>query len=744
MFWLLVVFILQHHLFECYGYNDSINCSDYYNATTICRINCDIDFDCNNHKIYCPNYGKCIITTPYNSFGLTLTNTTIYCGYLGLCIFDFPPSSIGPARTFKNITIHANDSLELYWKSEFGYGCYNDINIFGANIENLTYKIAPGCESFRHFIYAPNAKNILFQVIGYHASNVTIIADYAKTIVINCYGEISGGRYPDYDANACYGINVEASSADTLRISCSTRVYNTAAIVYGCYDFNINAVNANHLYIDTISGTINSLNNSIINASNTNSVDIACSSGTCQDIILFCSANNCAVSGSLHNLTLYALETEKLILLQSYLYRSTIYANYTKHVNINGTHSDTIIYATNASIVDYNTTDGRGTDIYASNALNVTFSAGGRDPGYSGNIFVENVNVMIVKCDRCADINIYGEYINFFHLTCNKTIDPYYIYICKNINAYLMNAQNIMIEAYNSNAFIGSNVYASNAHIVNVECISYTATQWGKGVCVSNFHLSNANNIIYKCLGRYSCGATNAVTIDAENAQNVYFYAIGTTAVGVGANGYTQYVLDTKHANNVSMVFDNNNTEYSAASSMIIYPTENKNSSMIIHCNGKNSCGWLNIYSMNGIKDINLTFNPKCKKCGNDTSTSTQSKVDYGCFSGNKYYIDPGMYMFCGANYSDRGYFASRKGNLVLCDSSCCKGSEFYGSKKSCDPIQSFFQQYKEYIITGIVVIVIFLACCLRKHYKKMGLNKNKNQLLNVEMEGYGCTTGDK
>eukprot|EP01084_Bolivina_argentea_P038637 71450_1 len=624
MFWLLVVFILQHHLFECYGYNDSINCSDYYNATTICRINCDIDFDCNNHKIYCPNYGKCIITTPYNSFGLTLTNTTIYCGYLGLCIFDFPPSSIGPARTFKNITIHANDSLELYWKSEFGYGCYNDINIFGANIENLTYKIAPGCESFRHFIYAPNAKNILFQVIGYHASNVTIIADYAKTIVINCYGEISGGRYPDYDANACYGINVEASSADTLRISCSTRVYNTAAIVYGCYDFNINAVNANHLYIDTISGTINSLNNSIINASNTNSVDIACSSGTniantedqyspctnlitsCKDIILFCNANNCTVSGSLCNLTLYALQTAKLILFDSSFRNSIIYANYSKYINIYGGQRATIIYATDALVVDYNITSSNSdTILYVSNALNVTYAAS--DNAYSGTIFAENVDRMIVKCNKCRDINIYGEYINFFHLTCN--LNPWYTpshgsYTCRNINAYLMNAQNIFIQAYNIWSFYDNKIYASNAHFVNIQCIVNVVVSSSDPMCASKLYLSNADNVIFKCVGSKSCsGGQRGSLIDVENVKNVYVYAIGKSAFQLQSQ---TYILNCKNAANSLIVFDNNNTKSFVAGGLIIYPSQNKNTS--IYCIGKNSCGNLNIYSINGIKDINLTF----------------------------------------------------------------------------------------------------------------------------------------
>eukprot|EP01084_Bolivina_argentea_P038638 71454_1 len=356
MFWLLVVFILQHHLFECYGYNDSINCSDYYNATTKCRINCGEEFDCNNHNIYCPNYGDCVVST----LSRGIENITIYCGYLGFCSF------VCYTTTCNNITIHANDSLELSvdFRANYNdwgrYGYHKNVNIFGTNIQKLTYVVERNYYFLNQFIYVPNATNIVFEYHGNGAQNIIIIADYAEQIDISCYGSCGLKKNCDLKT-ACNNVNIQASFVDTLSVSCAT-----GGPVYGCYDVNINAVNAKRLYIDTGNGYSDSLNKSIIDASNSNYVNVACDS--CKNMLLFCSPNNCTMSGSLNNITIFASQTEKLILLELNLYSSTIYANYSKHVNIDGIHRNTIIYATNASIVDYNTTDGRGTDIYASNA----------------------------------------------------------------------------------------------------------------------------------------------------------------------------------------------------------------------------------------------------------------------------------------------------------------------------------------------------------------------------------------
>eukprot|EP01084_Bolivina_argentea_P289163 496469_1 len=704
---LLIILMVQLQMHILY-------CINNYNCTNIkpCIIDCIHQTYCNNVNIYCPDHGLCQIAAKI--YPQTLTNITVYCGNLGSCHI-----SCDKCFAVNNLTIHANDSLNLYlnirtYPNMINGGGYNysNINVYGTNINELEYHLDLEFTAssqmrqnitHQHFIYAPNATNIIFSAKGYQANNIMIIADYVNNIDINC----NAVDYSDYivfiPIIACNNISIEAPFAGIVNVECNS---DGSIWTSGCSNFNLNAFNVDELNINNQYNE-HTMNMTFINATNSNDTNIKCftqnghtnSNGpgiSCGNITLLCGKNNCNVSGSFYNLTLYATETLGLELVKSSLINSTIYANYSKYVNISGNYSYSEIYAMNALEFNYYTLHSGSNRIYISNALNVSYTVG---LDYSSIIFAEYADRVDLKYNLSHYITIHAEYVNLLLLTCN--LNPWEIKgsvwqysPCNAMDIYATNVKNASIKAYNSGAFFLSNIYGSNIRFFDIECVANLPIidpLNQAGVCSGNFYLSHANESNFKCLGSVSCGIDSSfhgkTMIDVSHSNKVYLYAIGAKAM-YGcyqdiAPPSTCFILNGTYASNMTVVFDGAVNEPYFIS---IYASSNKTTS--IYCNGINSCSTLYLITPQGLRDINLVITPKCDKCGqitNDTYTE-QYALNYLCI--DWFY---GFSILCndGKNNHEMNFappitYTDGSGPFPLCDSDCCKGTEFYVSKDSC------------------------------------------------------------
>eukprot|EP01084_Bolivina_argentea_P156928 273460_1 len=673
------------------------------NNTLICNSDCTIDCKadqvsyCNNGTVYCADGVQCTISSYTNWYDSNpgMTGFTFYCGNMSVCHIYCGADCI-------DITIHGNYSKELIlgitdYPNARPSSTRKNIRMYGTFAKQLNFAVSlqDNNEYVNNvLLYAPNATNVSVNLYydGYftNINNLIMYIDYIKYLYFRSQsytytgnnGTIIYAQYVDNIYFQCIGCgysNIYAMDVKTIYHVCggcsnmSVNILNAnnAHFIAGNYSL-INAFNANYVLLESIDAI------RYINGTNATYMDFSCGSYNyytrCWNVELFCSSYNCVISGGYINSTIYCPKNSLCSINSAYMSRSIIYANYSKELTMFcGDCYYNKIFAKNVSFLTYSTVRkvhyaSLNDMIYAPYATNILFLLQSTWNTYINADYANNLSIKCIMGNpvddyqrSCYNMTINAKHSTNFSLLCNGSLSCYFL----KINA--MYSNNFNMNAYIRAAYSGVIFNAKYSNVININCIGENKTfssYHNYGTCMwSTFYFEYSHYANFNCLGIQSC--TDNISILAQHSQTINFYATARYNFAV-----RHITLDGRNASNMNVIMENND-DNNVAKNMLIYTSSNKTTS--IYCNGINSCGLMNIYSIKGIHDVNITFYPNCTNCGNITYNNSGFEfMDFNCFQSME------MYLLCGKNYQHKTQFGSDNiDNNELCDDECCNNSKF-------------------------------------------------------------------
>eukprot|EP01084_Bolivina_argentea_P203496 347560_1 len=224
-------------------------------------------------------------------------------------------------------------------------------------------------------------------------------------------------------------------------------------------------------------------------------------------------------------------------------------------------------------------------------------------------------NVQCMNKDACYDTEISTTKTNNFNLTCIDT------YSCSHTNVYGEYNVNIAMFCIATDSCFDINVTATEANNIYIWCegdklhSAYSACNnfyiWGENVL---------NDIKLVCNGDSSC---YDVDIYANNANNVFIDIMGDYA-GFGGDIYAQ---------NAQNMYISCKSEYgdNGCYFMYFYIPHNQlqTPTTEIECYG-NGCQYLELYALNGYKDIKSFKIYGCRECSNIDDCLSYSRIYCG------------------------------------------------------------------------------------------------------------------